>query len=76
MEIGRIVRIIQSAGLRSVAAEGLVKCSDLGVPAPYGCNIAPISVYLRRGCMIGESQERVARAKPLQGDEVDQIVEL
>ena len=28
------------------------KCSDLGVPAPYGRNIAPMSVYLRRGRLI------------------------
>ncbi len=46
----------------------LGKCSDLGVPAPYGRNIAPMRVYHRRGCLIGESQERVARAKPLPGD--------
>ena len=44
------------------------KCSDLGVPAPYGRNIAPMRVHPRRGCLIGESQERVARAKPLTGD--------
>ena len=55
------------------------KCSDLGVPAPYGRNSAPTSVYHRRGRLVGESQERVARAKPLPGDvgdEVDQLVEL
>ena len=44
------------------------KCSDLGVPAPYGRNIAPTRVYHRLGRLIGESQERVARAKPLPGD--------
>ena len=38
------------------------KCSDLGVPAPYERNIAPMRVYHRRGRLIGESQERVARA--------------
>ncbi len=43
-------------------------CSDLGVPAPYGRNIAPMSVYLRRGGLIGDGQKRVARAKPLTGD--------
>ena len=40
--------------------------SDLGVPAPYGRpprRIAPMRVYHRRGRLIGESQERVARAK-------------
>ena len=42
--------------------------SDLGIPAPYGRNIAPMRVYHRRGRLIGESQERVARAKPLPGD--------
>ena len=31
-------------------------------------------VYHRRGRLIGESQERVARAKPLTGDEVEQLV--
>ena len=40
----------------------LGKCSDLGVPAPYGRNIAPMRVNHRRGHLIGESQERVARA--------------
>ena len=30
----------------------------------------------RRGCLIAESQERVARAKPLPGDEVGQFVDL
>ena len=43
------------------------KCSDSGVPAPYGRNIAPMRVYHRRGSPIGESQERVAMAKPLPG---------
>ena len=43
-------------------------CSDLGVPATYGRNIAPMSVYLRRGGLIGDGQKRVARAKPLTGD--------
>ena len=43
-------------------------CSDLRVPAPYGRNIAPMSVYLRRGGLIGDGQKRVARAKPLTGD--------
>ncbi len=43
-------------------------CSDLGVPAPYGRNIAPMSVYLRRGGLIDDGQKRVARAKPLTGD--------
>ena len=38
------------------------KCSDLGVSAPYGRNIAPMRVYHRRGRLIGESQKRVARA--------------
>ncbi len=38
------------------------KCSDLGVPAPYVRNSAPMRVYHRRGRLIGESQERVARA--------------
>ena len=42
--------------------------SDLGIPAPYGRNIAPMRVYHRRGRLIGESQERVARAKSLTGD--------
>ena len=45
-----------------VAYSNSCKCSDLGVPAPYGRNIAPTSVYHRRGRLIGESQERVARA--------------
>ena len=42
-------------------------CSDLGVPAPYGRNIAPMRIYHRRGRLIGESQEKVARAKSLPG---------
>ncbi len=45
--------------------------SDLGVPAPYGRpprRIAPMRVYHRRGRLIGESQERVARAELLPGD--------
>ena len=44
------------------------KCSDLGVSAPYGRNIAPMRVYHRRGRLFGESQNRVARAKSLTGD--------
>ena len=68
-----------------VAYSNSCKCSDLGVSAPYGRNIAPTSVYHRRGRLVGESEERVARAKPLPGDvgdvgdvgdEVDQLVEL
>ncbi len=51
-------------------------CSDSGVPAPYGLNITPIRVYHRRGRLIGESQERVASAKLLPGDEVEQLVDL
>ena len=35
-----------------------------------------MGVYHRRGCLIAESQERVARAKPLPGDEVGQFVDL
>ena len=49
----------------------LGKCSDLGVPAPYGRpprRIAPTRVYHRLGRLIGESQERVARASSLPGD--------
>ena len=52
------------------------KCSDLGVPAPYGHNIAPMRVYHRQGRLIGESQERVARAKPLPGDVGDGVEQL
>ena len=44
------------------------KCSDVGEPAPYGGRVAPMTVYRRRGRLIGESQERVARAEPLPGD--------
>ena len=44
------------------------KCSDLGVPALQGLNIAPMRVYDRRGRLIGENQERVARATSLPGD--------
>ena len=44
------------------------KCPDLGVPAPYGHNIPPMRVCHRRGGLIEESQERVARAKSLPGD--------
>ncbi len=54
------------------------RCSHLGVPAPYGHNIAPMRVYQRRGRLIGESQERVAKTKSLPGDvrdEVDQLVD-
>ena len=47
---------------------GRGKCSDLGVPAPYGHNSAPMRVSHRQGRLIGESQERVARALPLTGD--------
>ncbi len=36
--------------------------SELRIPAPYGRNIAPMRIYHRRGRLIGESQERVARA--------------
>ena len=39
------------------------KCSDLGVPAPYGRNIAPTRVYHRLGRLIGESQERVLQGR-------------
>ena len=42
--------------------------SVLEVPAPYGRNIAPNRACYLRGCLIGESQERVARTKPLTGD--------
>ena len=38
------------------------KCSDLGVPALQGLNIAPMRVCHRRGRLIGENQERVPRA--------------
>ena len=55
---------------------GRGKCSDLGVPAPYGHNSAPMRIYHRQGRLIGESQERVARASPLTGDEVEQLVDL
>ena len=50
--------------------------SALGVPAPYGRNIAPNRACYLRGRLIGECQERVAKAKPLTGDEVDQVVDL
>ena len=33
-------------------------------------NNVPMGVYHRRGCLIAESQERVARAKPLPGEAV------
>ena len=33
-------------------------------------------IYHRRGRLIGESQERVARTKLLPGDEVEQLVDL
>ena len=49
------------------------KCSDLGVPAPCGRNVAPMRVYHRRGHLIGESQERVASAKSLPGDVGDEV---
>ena len=52
------------------------KCSDLGVPAPYGHNIAPMRVYHRRGRLIGESPERVARAKFFPGDVGDEVGQL
>ena len=44
------------------------KCSDSGVPGPFRSDIAPIRLYYRREPLIGESQEWVARAKPLTGD--------
>ena len=44
------------------------KCSDLGVPALQGLKFAPMIVCHRRGRLIGENQERVARAKSLPGD--------
>ena len=44
------------------------RCSELGIPAPYGRNIAPMRIYHRRGRLIGEGQERVARASPSPGD--------
>ena len=44
------------------------RCSELGIPAPYGRNIAPMRIYHRRGRLIGEGQERVARASLLPGD--------
>ena len=74
-------KLLYSRQLWAVSSEAptdlrTCKCSDLGVPAPYGRNIAPTRVYHRRGRLIGESQERVARAKPLPGDEVEQLVEL
>ena len=45
--------------------------SELRIPAPYGRpprRIAPMRIYHRRGRLIGESQERVARASLLPGD--------
>ena len=47
------------------------RCSELGIPAPYGRpprRIAPMRIYHRRGRLIGEGQERVARASLLPGD--------
>ena len=44
------------------------KYSDSEVPAPYGSGIAPMRLYYLLGPLIGKSQERVARAKPLTGD--------
>ena len=35
-----------------------------------------MGIYHRRGRLIAESRERVASAKPLPGDEVDQFVDL
>ena len=72
--------IAQLRGLqKTLREEACCKCSDLGVPTPYGRNTAPMGVYHRRGCLIDESQESVSRAKHLPGDvgdEVDQHVDL
>ena len=45
----------------------LGKCSDLGIPALYGGNIAPKRVYHRRGCLIGESPGKDCKAEAPDG---------
>ncbi len=45
----------------------LGKCSDLGIPALDGANIAPKRVYHRRGCLIGESPGKDCKAEALDG---------